>query len=320
MKAKIAFALVAAFAPAMSALAQDFPNKPITMIVPSVAGGPADALARAVAPAMSAVLGKQVIVDNKPGASGKIGIQALLNAPRDGYTISVLTYTYLVTLPATDAQAGYDPEKDLLPLSNGIVAPTALVVHSSVPATTLKEAVDVAKKEGGKLNYGTFGIASSVHFGTEALYDVLGISMTHVPYKGEAQSMQDLVAGRLQYMLVSGAIKPFVDNGTVRIVATTGETRWSRFPDTPTVKEQGYNYAWAPWQGFGAATGIPEEAKQKLHAAIVQALRTDSVKAALGGIGYDMAPTSPEEFAALVRADRRMVDGVLKSGRVKLDQ
>ena len=144
--------------------------------------------------------------------------------------------------------------------------------------------------------------------------------MTHLAYKGEAQSMQYLVAGWLRYMLVSSAIKPFVDNGTVRIVATTGETPWSRFADASTVKEQGYSYAWAPWQGFGAATGIPAEAKQKLHSVIDQALRSASVKAALGGIGYDMAPTSPEEFAALVRTDRRMVDGVLKSGRVKRDQ
>ena len=127
MKASIGFALVAAFAPAVSVMAQDFPNK--------------------------------------PGASGKVGIQALLSAPRDGYTNSVLTYTYLVILPATDAQGGDDPEKDLRPLGNGIVAPTALVVHSSVPATTLQEAVAVAKKEGGRLNYGTFGIASSVRAG-----------------------------------------------------------------------------------------------------------------------------------------------------------
>lgn len=320
MKARIAFALIAALAPAMSAAAQDFPNKPVTMIVPSVAGGPVDSLARAVAPVMSAALGKPVLIDNKPGASGKIGIQALLNAPRDGYTMAALTYTYLVTLPATDTQAGYDPEKDLLPLTNGIVAPAAFVVHSSVPATTLKEAIELAKREAGKLNYGTFGIASSVHFGTEALFDVLGIGMTHVPYKGEAQSLQDLVAGRLQYMLVSGAIKPFVENGTVRILATTGESRWSQFPNTPTVREQGYDYAWAPWQGFGAATGIPDEAKRKLHAAIVQALNTDSVKAALGNLGYETAPTSPEVFATLVRTDRKMVEGVLRSGRVKLDQ
>ncbi len=146
------------------------------------------------------------------------------------------------------------------------------------------------------------------------------VRIPEIPYKGEAQSLQDLVAGRLQYMLVSGAIKPFVENGTVRILATTGESRWSQFPNTPTVREQGYDYAWAPWQVFGAATGIPDEAKRKLHAAIVQALNTDSVKAALGNLGYETAPTSPEVFATLVRTDRKMVEGVLRSGRVKLDQ
>lgn len=302
------------------AQAQTYPSKPVTIIVPSVAGGPVDLLARAVAPEVSRVLGQQLLIDNKPGASGKIGIQALLAAPRDGYTIAGLTYTYLVTLPATDADAGYDPDKDLLPITNGIQAPTALVVHKDVPVKTLAEFVTYAKQQGEKLNYGTFGTASSVHFGSEALWQKLGVKLTHVPYKGEANSLQDFVAGRLQVMLTSGAAKPHVETGALRVLATSGEARWEQFPDVPTFRAQGVDYVWGPWLGFGAAAGIPVEAQNKLHAALTAALKTDGVKAAFRKYGYDTVPTTPDQFRATIAQDRAMVSDVMKAGRIKLTE
>ena len=308
---------VAAFS---TAGAQTFPTKPITIITHSAPGGPADILARAVMTDLSASLGQPVVVENRPGGSGKIGIQALLNAPRDGHTIFTISYTHLVTLPVTDPAPGYDPDKDFELLTNGIGTPLAVVVHKSLPVANMKEFIAYAKINRDKLNYGTFGVASALHFGTEVFLDKLGgVKLTHVPYKSEALAIPDLLGGTLQFMMTSGVIKPHVDSGTVRILGTTGDTRWSQFPNAPTMVEQGIDFPWVPWTGFAAAAGIPPEAKRKLQAALVRALGSDPVKQAFGRMGADPLPTTAEKFAATVREDRSMVTAIMKTGRIKLD-
>ena len=309
-------ALVGAFSG--NALGQAFPNRPLTMVVASAAGSPMDLLARTVQPELTATLGQQIVIDLKPGASGKVGLTALLRAPRDGYTFATLTWTHLVTLPFTEKDLGFDVDKDFTLFTNGIGAPAGLAVHSSVPVKTLKEFVALAKQQGEKLNYGTFGTGSSVHFATEAMFARFGVKLTHVPYKSEALSMPDLATGRLQVMMVSGAVAPHLDSGAVRLIATTGESRWQRFPEVQTIKEQGFDYSWVPWLGFGAAAGIPEEARTRITAALVAALRSENVRQTFRKVGYDAIPSTPEAFAAVAKSDRAMVEATMKTGRIKL--
>lgn len=320
LKARSLFAVIGFVACVSTAGAQTFPSKPITIITHSAPAGPADGLARAVMPDLSASLGQPVVVVNKPGGSGKIGIQTLLNAPRDGYTIFTVSYTHLITLPLADPAAGYDPNKDFELLTNGQGTPVAVVVHKSLPVTNMKEFIAYAKTHGDKLNYGSFGVGSALHFGTEVLLDKLGgVKLTHVPYKSEALAIPDLLAGNVQFMLTSGAIKPHVESGAVRILGTTGEKRWSQFPDAPTMVEQGIDFPWVPWTGFAAAAGIPLEAKRKLQTALVHALSTAPVKQAFDRLGAESLPSTAEEFAATVRRDRAMVAAAMKTGRIKLD-
>ncbi len=309
---------------AACAAAQPYPYKPVTLIVPVSAGGPADLLARTVAPQLSKILGQPVVVENRPGASWKIGTHALLRAPKDGYTLSVVSAAVLTLNPLIDRTIGYDPLKDFTPLTHATDGSDVLVIHSSVPAKSLQELVAYAKANPGKLSYGSGGSGTAIHFSTQELLLKLGIIATHVPYKGDAPAFNDLLSGHIQMMLPSaGVATPFVRAGNLVALATSGAKRSGMLPNVPTYNETGIpelrDYSNTRWLGFAAAAGIPPEAARKLQDALVKALRQPEVKEKFAIAGIDVIASTAEEFTAFIRAELERNRKVIEGGAIKFD-
>lgn len=300
--------------------AQAFPTKPITVVTHSTAGGLADLMARIVADEATKNLGQPVIVINRPGASGKIAMHAMLNAPRDGHTIVTINTQAMTINPLVDPEVGYDPLKDVLPLTLALRTPLVVVVHPSVPARSMRELVAYVRANPEKLAYGSFG--NSSHLWTEELLSTLNLSIRHIPYKIEP--FLDLLAGRLQFMIASGVSKPHVDAGKLVALATSGKQRWDFFPDLPTYGETGLeelkNYSYSPWLGFGAAADIPDHAVSKLREALVKALHAPAVKSALARYGVEVVSSTTDELSTLIKAELERNRSVLASGRIKLQQ
>ena len=297
-----------------------FPSRSVTIVVPNAAGGPADVLARAVSPGMSKALGVPVVVDNKPGAAGKIGIQALLRAPRDGHTIAVTSITALCALPVFDTKAGYKSPEDFEPLSLATRTPTVWCVHPAVPAKNLQELIKHAKANPGKLDYASFGTNSSSHLAQEDFFRMLDIKLTHVPFKGESEGLNALLAGQVQVMMVSGAAKPHIEAGKILGLATTGVKRWEVLPNIPTARETrvpelaGYSYE--PWIGFSTAAGVPRDVVERLSAAVRQGLADPSAQSMLQGLGNRIVASTPAEMRDAVLQDLTRYLVLARSGRV----
>jgi len=304
-----------------AAHAQSFPSKPLTIIVAFAPGGPADTMSRAVAQEAAALLGQPVLVDNKPGAGGKIAMQAVLRAPRDGHTIAYISPSILSIAPLVDKDIGYDPLKDIQPLTTGLRSSNAVAVHPSIPARNLRELVTWAKANPGKLNYGSIGVGSWYHLATEKLLTGLGIEATHVPYKGEAPALVDMAAGQIQLMIVSGAGKAFLDDGRIIAIAATGAKPAVHAPRAQPARESGIaalsDYDETPWVGFGLAAGVPPAVAQRLHEVLVKSLQSNEVRTRLAAFG-DTQTSSPAELQDIVRRELVTNRQLIESGRVKL--
>ena len=301
-----------------------WPNRAVTIIAPNPAGGPADTLARAVVPGMAKALGVSVVVDNKPGAAGKIGIQALLRAPRDGYTLAVTSTTALSALPVFDKNPGYRSPDDFEPLSLAIRALAVWCIHPSVPARNLRELVSHAKANPGRLNYASFGTNSSSHLAQEDFFRQLDIRLTHVPFKGEVEGMNALLAGQVQMMMISGAAIPHIKAGKLVALATTGEKRWSALPDIVTGRETRIpelaSYMYEPWVGFSTSAGVPKDVVDKLSSAVQQGLKDPSAQAILAdGLGYRIVASSVAEMREAVLQDMARYHVLARSGRVSTE-
>lgn len=300
---------------------QAFPSKPITLLVAFAAGGPADTVSRIVAQEVASTLGQPVVVENRPGAGGKIAMQALLRAPRDGHTFAYISPSIMSIAPLVDKDLGYDTQKDILPLTTSMRSSNLVVVHPSIPARNLAELVTFAKANPGKLNYGSIGNGSWYHIAMEKLLVGLGIEATHVPYKGEANALTDLVAGNIQLMIMSAAGKPFLDDGKLVGLAATGARPALHHPGSPPVRDSGIaalrDYDETPWIGFGMAAGVPQEAASKLHGALVAALQAPGVRSRLSVMG-EIQTSSPQELQAIVARELQTNKRLIDSGRVKL--
>lgn len=317
-------ALMASLCVASYASAQThWPSKPITIIAPSAPASPIDTLARAVSGGLARELNTSVVVDNKPGASGKLGIVALLNAPRDGHTIAVTTLTHLASVPVFNPKPGYRVPEDFALLTLAVQTPAVLVVHPSVPARTLAEFVRYAKANPGKLNYASFGERSSSHLASEDLWDKMGVSVAHVPFKSEAEGINALISGQVQVMSTSGAAAPQIEAGRLVGLATSGAARWDVLPKLPTFMESGLpefkDYVYTPWLGFSAAAGTPPDVTAKLSAALRAVLRQPEAQRMLGNIGYTVVALSPEDMAAAVTRDQAVYRRLLKANRVRVE-
>ena len=312
-----AAALAAALAGTHPAAAQDFPTRPITLVVPYTPGGGNDAMARVVADKMSVALRQQIVIENRGGAGGSIATRQVARAAPDGYTLGLGGTGTLAIDPTLYPNVGYDPRKDFAPV--GLIATSALIVlvNPSVPAKTLAEFIALAKAEPGKINFASAGSGSGIHLGTELLAYMAGIKMTHIPYKGSAPALTDLVGGHVA--LYFSSLPPaigLVREGKVRALAVTGPTRAKVFPDLPTVAQAGLpGFEAVLHYGIVAPAGTPRPVIDKLNAAMRTALASPDVQARIDTDGAEVFASTPEQYAADIdREETKWSDIVRRSG------
>lgn len=316
--AALAALLAAAGSAEAAAPAAGYPTKAIRLIVPFAPGGSNDIMARLVGQNFTESMGQQVVVDNRAGASGIIGTDIAAKAPADGYTILMMSLTLTVN-PSLYKKLPYDTEKDLVAVTLVASAPLLLVVHPSVPAKSLKELIAHAKANPGKLNFGSGGPGTTPHLAGEMLKTMTGLQMTHIPYKGGGPALADLIAGQIHLMLENiPSTLPFVKSGRLRALAVSGLTRSPLVPDLPTLDEAGLkSYEIVGWNGLFVPAGTPKAIVAKLHAETVKALGHPNVKERLATLGAEGVGSTPEQFAAFVKAEISKWAKVVKDAGLK---
>ena len=316
----VSFALAVCMA--SGALAQNYPSRPIRLIVPFPPGGGTDIYARILAPKLSEALRQQVVVDNRAGAGGALGAELAAKAPPDGYTIWIGQTSNLTIGPAMRSKNSYDPLKDFAPISLLSKAPQVMVVNADSPLTSLKDLVALAKSSpSGTLTYATAGIGGSSHLNGELLNQMAGINITHIPYKGASPAMVDLRGGRVTYMGTSlASAAQFVKEGKIRGIATTGATRARMLPDVPTVAEQGYpGFESISWLGILAPANVPRAIVERLNKEIVLILGNADVQKLVLAEGGEIMISTPEEFSALMRSELPKWARVIKQAGITAD-
>jgi tripartite-type tricarboxylate transporter receptor subunit TctC len=290
---------------AAPASAQGYPDRPIRFIVPYSAGGNGDSLARILAQELSKQLGQPVVVENKPGASLILGTKVAIASPPDGYTLLLGSTTSWALNIASHKTPPYDPLRDLTPIYELTVSPLYLVVHPSVPAHSVKELIAYAKTRPGRLNFGSIGIGSSYHLAGELFKSMAGVDMLHVPYKGEAPAIMDLIAGRVQVMFGGLApLQPYIKAGSVRLLGMTAAKRVASQPDVPTIAEAGVP-GYEALTGFGifVPAGLPRPLVERLNHEIAVAAGKADYKAYIAFGGLEPAGGSSEDFARVISRD-----------------
>jgi len=303
------------------AAAQSWPAKPIRLISPFAPGGGTDITCRAMAPSLSAALGQQVVVDNRGGAGGMVGIEIAAKAPPDGHTLVLGTIGPIAINVSLYEKMAYDPAKDLIPVTQAANALNVLVVHPSVPAKTVKEFVALAKSRPGQLNFGSSGPGATDHLAGELFNAMTGARMIHVPYKGGAPAMLDLIGGNVQlvFSTVSTAIGS-IKAGKVRPLGMTGNQRFELMPEIPTMSEAGLKgFEVNNWYGLFAPAGTPKNIIARLHDEAAKALGSPDVKRRLLESGIVATTSSPEQFAAYVKNETQRWAKVIRDARIKLD-
>lgn len=315
----MALSLAAVVAPA--ARAQRYPAKPVHLIVPFAPGGTSDILARAIGNELNQALGQPVVIDNLAGAGGSVAAERVARAAPDGYTLFMGQIGTLAVNPLIYPKLAYNPSKDFTPVAWVANVPNVLVVNPAVPAASLKELVALAKAKPGQLNYGSGGNGSAAHLATEYLKLRTGTSMVHVPYRGTAPAVVDLLAGQIQLMFTGGpAVLPMVKAGKLRALAVSSARRLDASPELPTVAESGYEgFEADQWYGVVAPAGTPRDVVLKLNAEINKALASDALKSRLQGEGALAMPSSPEAFGALIAREIARWRPVVQAGRIRPD-
>jgi len=318
---KLAGALiVAATATLGGAHAQDYPSRPITLVVPYAAGGGNDVMARTVAEKMSRTLGQQIVVENRAGAGGTIATRQVARAAPDGYTLVIGGTGTLAVNPTLYQNVGYDPRKDFAPV--GLIGTSALVVlvNPSVPAKTIRELIDLAKKDPGKLNYASAGVGSGIHLGT-VLFEQMGeIQLTHVPYRGTGPALTDLIGGHvaIYFSSLPSAIG-IARDGKVRPLAVTGAKRSDVFPDVPTVAETLPGFEAVLHYGIVAPAGTPRPIVDKLNAALREALAASDTQERMAKDGTEPLPSTPDEYAADIDREETKWSAIVKKSGAKAE-
>ena len=302
------------------AWAQDYPSRPVRMVVGFPPGGGTDVVARIVSPRMSELLGQSIIIENRPGATGTVAAGQVAKATPDGYTIMMGHVSVNAIAPALFANLPYDVIHDFSPVGIAAAVPHFVVVHPSVPAKNLKELIALLKV--GRYTFPSAGNGSMPHLAGELFKSLAHVELVHVPYKGSGQSMQDLLGGQhLVAFDTLAASSPHVRSGKLRAVAISTKKRLPAFPDVPTAEEAGLpGYVVTTWYGVFAPAGTPAPIVNRLHADLVKAMQTTDVRSKLEGIGADGSYShSPEEFAALVRSDTARYAKVVRDIGLKID-
>jgi tripartite-type tricarboxylate transporter receptor subunit TctC len=301
--------------------AQTYPNKPIRLVVPFAPGGSSSIVARAVAAEMEKGLGQPIVIDNKPGGGGNVAMVEVANAEPDGYTLIIGHVGSLAMNPFMYDKLPYDVNRDFAPISLLAIVPAIFVVHESVPVKNLREFVALAKKEPGKLNYGSAGNGSAGHLAMEYLKQVTGIDIQHVPYKGTGPNIIDLVAGRTQAASAgTPPLMPHVKSGKLRVIAVGTSKRLHTLPDVGTVAEQGYpGFETSQWYGLNAPAKTPEAIIQRLSMEAAKAAKSPSVLARFAADDAEAVGSTPAEYAAFIKKEQERWSKVVRAAHIKAD-
>jgi tripartite-type tricarboxylate transporter receptor subunit TctC len=315
-----AFGAAALLALAAGASAQDYPTRPLRFLVASPPGGSPDILARIVGAKLSEQMKQQVIVDNRSGASGIIGVEIARNAAPDGHTLLLVTSTTFASLPALKSRLPYDPDRDFVALSRIARVANVVTVHAGLGVNSVAELVKLAREKPGQLHYGSAGNGSPAHL-AGAMFNVLsGVHTTHVPYKGAAPALTDMLAGQIQFLITSPLVAmPHGRAGRIKVLATTGAQRDPLLPELPPVADTIPGYEIVQWWGIAVPRGTPRAVTERLHQELVTALNAPEVKAQMNKNGATPHPESPAEFLAFMKAERNRIAEVGKKAGIVLD-
>ena len=299
--------------PVGAALAQQFPNKPIRMIVPFGPGSTADVIARLIGNYVGEDLGVSVVIDNRPGAGGTVGAAEAARAAADGYTIVLGTVASHAVGPLTMKNVSYDPVADFAPITMIADAPAIMVVHPSVPASNLAEFIEYVKKT-GNLDYASAGTGTTTHIAGEALALKAGIKLTHVPYKAVNQAIADLLSGQIKMMIYQvPSVKQYIENGTLKSIAVTTEKRIALMPDVPPIAETFPGFDFSAWFGVLAPVGTPKPILEQLHKSILKAMDTPQLKKQLETQGLVSSGIGLDEFGSLMKKAQPLWKGIIQA-------
>jgi len=321
VQAVVIVSVVLAAMPSL-ATAQAYPAKPIRWISPWPAGGANDIFSRAIGQKIGESLGQQVLVDNRPGAAGTIGSDIAAKAPADGYTLVMGSSPTHAIAPALYPALPYDPLRDFSAVTLVGSVPNVLVLHPSVPAKTVKEFIAVAKARPGKLNFASTGNGTSQHLSAELFKFMAGLDMVHIPYKGTAPALTELVAGQVDLAFENmPALIPHIQAGRLRALAVTTTKRSAVMPELPTIAEAALpGYDASVWFGVFAPAGTPRPVVERLHGEILKALQTQDLKSRMVAMGTDVSGMGPDDFSAYVRKEIPKWANLVKAAGVKVSQ
>ena len=294
------------------AFAQKYPDRPIRIVLPFAAGGGVDSVARPLAQKLYVALGRPVIIDNRPGAGGNIGIGMVAKSPPDGYTLLVMSSNFAIN-PSLYPNPGYDPYKDFVPVTSLSSYMLFLVCNPSVPLRSVKALIAMAKEQPGKVTYASGGIATAGHFAAEMFIYATGARMTHVPYKGTGPAIIDTLGGQVTIMFGVPEVVPHIKSGRLAVLGVTGAKRSTALPNVPTIAESGVSgFEATSWHAMFAPTGTPEAIVNRLNDEVRKALRQPDVTEALKNQGLDLVTGTPQQLTALVKATATSAAKVIK--------
>ncbi|HMF23295.1 MAG TPA: tripartite tricarboxylate transporter substrate binding protein [Pseudolabrys sp.] len=318
------FALTVWFAllDTLPASAADYPSRPVMLVVAFTPGGPSDVLARIVGKKMEQLLGQPFVIENRPGAGGNIAAESVARAAPDGYTLLMGNNSILATNETLYKHLNYSPEKDFVPISLIGTQANILIVNPAVPAHSLKELIALAKAQPGKINFASSGYGAAAHLAGELFKSEAGIDIVHVPYKGAAPALQDVIAGHNQMMFATAAsVMGHIESGRVRALAVTTLRRTQALPAVPTMDEAGLKgFDASTWHGLVAPTGTSTQVITTLHDAAVRALQDPAVQASLGKLGVDIVGDTPEEFQAYIKSEIPKWTAIVKASGATMDK
>jgi tripartite-type tricarboxylate transporter receptor subunit TctC len=301
-------------------LAQSYPTKPVRIVVPYTPGGTVDIVARLIGERLTETLGRTFLIDNRAGASGNIGAELVAKASPDGYTLLMSSAAPLAANPAFYPELRFQPLRDFAPIALIVIQPNILVVNPSLSARTVEELIALAKARPGMLNYGSAGVGNSQHMAAELFRSYTNVTMTHVPYKGGAGAIADLVGGKIDLLFepIPGTI-PYIRSGRLRALGVTTKERSAAFPDVPTIAESGLpDYEYRGWIGLVAPAGTPSETVNLLHREVVKAL-DDGLAAKLRDFAFVVSGSGPEEFAIFIKKELELHRRIVRAADIKPD-
>jgi tripartite-type tricarboxylate transporter receptor subunit TctC len=307
---------------AVPANAADYPSRPVMLVVAFPPGGPSDVLARIVGKKMEELLGAPFVIENRPGAGGNIAADSVAHAATDGYTLLMGNNSILATNESLYKKLTYSPQKDFMPITLIGTQANILVVNPVVPAHSLKELIALCKAQPGKINFASSGYGAAAHLAGELFKTEAHVDIVHVPYKGAAPALQDVVAGRDQMMFATAAsVIGHIKAGQVKALAVTTLKRTAVLPDVPTMDEAGLKgFDASTWHGLVAPTGTPPEIVAKLHDAAVKALQDPGVQVSLGRLGVDIVGDTPEQFKAYIAAEIPKWTAIVKASGATMEK